>query len=73
MATKAVHIRDTRLFNNAGISFPVCQVGDKPLDTDKCRWTTAQASGQKATCKACIKRVAVLYPWAGGSWDGVQR
>jgi len=58
---KAVHRRDMRLHNNAGMNFPVCRVSDKPIDTALCAWPTT-ADPSKVTCKACLKMHTELYP-----------
>lgn len=55
------HIRDIRLFNNAGISMPVCYAGATPLDTDKCRLPCAPV--KQATCKRCQRAYPKKYPW----------
>lgn len=51
MSTRKVHFRDTRLFVNAGLRYPLCRVSDR-LDTDAARLKT---SGDRAevTCLAC--------------------
>ena len=60
--TKLIHIRDIRLFNNAGMSFPVCCADEELLDVDKARWKCGPV--KEATCKKCIKAHAEKYPWA---------
>jgi hypothetical protein len=57
-----VHIRDIRLYNNAGISFPACQAGAKLLDLDKSCWTTRGA--EDATCINCKRIYRKRYPWS---------
>jgi hypothetical protein len=63
------HIRDIRLFNNAGISFPACQANAKLLDMDKGAWPTTSA--KDATCAHCKVAFKRIYPWASdyGSSD----
>lgn len=56
------HIKDIRLYNNAGMSFPVCQASAKLLDTDKSAWKADRA--RKATCKHCMRAYAKRYRWA---------
>jgi len=56
------HIRDVRLFNNAGISFPMCQANARLLDLDKSVWPTT--GDKEATCKNCIKAFKSRYVWA---------
>jgi hypothetical protein len=60
---KVVHLRDIRLLNNAGISFPLCLAGATRLDMD--------ATGRKqtnvladVTCPRCRTRAPRRYPWA---------
>jgi hypothetical protein len=55
------HIRDIRLFNNAGMPFPVCQANAPLLDVDKARWPYADKS--VATCKHCQRLYPKRYPW----------
>jgi hypothetical protein len=55
------HIDDIRLFNNAGISFPVCMAGAKTLNMDATGWP--EAPKEEATCKRCIRAYAKRYPW----------
>jgi len=57
------HIRDIRLYNNAGISFPLCYAGAKFLDMDKTGLPMANRE-EAATCKKCQKRFPKRYPWA---------
>lgn len=58
-----LHIGDIRLFNNAGISFPVCQTSAKMLDMDKTAWPVANPT-KDATCKNCKVAFKKRYPWA---------
>ena len=58
---KKTHIRDIRLFNNAGMSFPVCQANAPLLDLDKGHWPCARR--EQATCKHCQRAYTRLYPW----------
>jgi hypothetical protein len=57
------HIRDIRLFNNAGISMPVCYAIQSPLDLDKTGLPISQRPEQ-ATCKHCQRVYPKRYPWA---------
>jgi hypothetical protein len=57
------HIRDIRLFNNAGISFPVCQASVKLLDMDKTAWPTSN-DHRDATCAHCKVAFQKRYEWA---------
>jgi hypothetical protein len=57
------HIRDLRLFNNAGISFPVCRASDEKLDLDKSSWPTV-AHPKDSTCNNCKIAFRKRYPWA---------
>ena len=56
------HIRDIRLFNNAGISLPVCYASDIALDLDKSILPMVQVD--KATCKRCHVAYEKRYSWA---------
>jgi hypothetical protein len=56
------HIRDIRLFNNAGVSLPVCKANAKLLDTE-CRAPIA-AHPDQATCAHCRRLYPKRYPWA---------
>jgi hypothetical protein len=61
-----LHIRDIRLFNNAGISFPVCRANEKLLDMDATRYSFAKVeNGHEVgvTCKHCIRIYPKRYPW----------
>ena len=61
------HIRDIRLSNNAGMSFPVCYSTAKLLDLDKSRLAMAMAIKPKdATCKRCLSMYPRHYPWTKG-------
>jgi len=46
------HIRDTRLYVNGGMSFPLCYAGAKLLDLDKGRLPMTNQK-HDATCKNC--------------------
>ena len=61
-----LHIRDIRLFNNAGISFPVCQASVKMLDLDKTAWSCAKER-KDATCAHCKVAFQKRYEWAGAA------
>lgn len=56
------HIRDIRLFNNAGLSVPVCKATAPLLDLSSTAWEFAD-SKKDATCKGCVKRYPLRYPW----------
>lgn len=64
MANKVVHERSLRLYNNAGISFPVCRLplNGEPLDLDATRYNVSVYD--PTTCKHCLKRIA-SNPWIG--------
>ena len=57
-----LHWRDIRLFNNAGIAFPVCYAGAENLDTDKSGLPTTPDI-DKVTCAHCLREAAKAYPW----------
>jgi hypothetical protein len=59
-----VHFRDIRLRSNGGMDFPLCQVTDGPLDTDKARLQTSPDMTE-VTCPMCRKLAPERYPWAG--------
>lgn len=60
---KAVHLRDIRLFSNAGVVLPVCLAQrEGPLDMDN-RWPTSGA-WDEVTCKACKREARRVYDWA---------
>ena len=63
MAAGRVHLRDIRLFTNAGMRFPVCAANAKRLDLDKSGWRTTTALTE-ATCQACKRVWPNRYPWA---------
>jgi len=50
-----VHLRNLRLYNNAGMNFPECYAGAKLLDTDKGRLPTSPIL-EKVTCPRCLRR-----------------
>ena len=57
-----LHIRDIRLYNNAGISLPVCYARATLLDLDKTHLPTAH-NPEDATCQRCKKAYPRRYPW----------
>ena len=57
-----LHIRDIRLYNNAGIDFPVCRAQEKLLDMEVTRYPMA-IDPRNATCKHCHRAYAQVYPW----------
>jgi hypothetical protein len=60
---KAVHLRDIRLFTNAGVALPVCLVlREGPLDMDN-TWPTSH-EWDKVTCLACKREARRVYGWA---------
>lgn len=63
MSTRRTHLSDIRLHNNAGISFPLCQVGTKALDLEKTGWKTS-GNTYEVNCKHCIRMAPKRYPWA---------
>jgi len=57
---KSIHLRSIRLFNNAGIEFPVCCIPKSgPLDVDKSRLDST-GNMSEVTCKKCIKKIEKL-------------
>ncbi len=61
-----IHMRDTRLFNNAGISYPICYFNLKQgLDLDKSRLALT-GKIEEITCKHCkrimAKRIQTIRP-----------
>lgn len=48
-----IHLRDMRLFNNAGMDFPACYTGARFLDCDKGRLLTSPRF-KEVTCKHCL-------------------
>jgi hypothetical protein len=54
-----LHFRSIRLFNNAGIDFPVCYAGARLLDLDKSRLPTT-GDANKVTCKRCQRRIVAI-------------
>jgi hypothetical protein len=59
----AIHARDIRLSNNAGMAFPVCAAQAPLLDTDKSRWLTT-GDIHLVTCQNCLRTWPKRYPWA---------
>lgn len=62
MKKNKTHIRDIRLYNNAGISFPVCRAGAEMLDLDCTRYEMANPE-TAATCLRCPDAYKKRYPW----------
>jgi hypothetical protein len=54
MKTKIVHMRDQRLFINAGMEFPTCYANAKLLDLDKGRLPLT-GNWLSVTCMNCLK------------------
>jgi hypothetical protein len=46
------HLRSTRMYVNAGMSFPSCCAGARLLDTDKASWPTI-GDISRVTCVRC--------------------
>lgn len=55
MRKRKVHLRDTRLFNNAGTFFPLCQSDAIYLDLDKCNWHIT-VHMEDVNCKKCLAK-----------------
>lgn len=49
-----VHLRDRRLFVNAGVRFPACYANSELLDTDKSKLQTTGTLSE-VTCKNCLR------------------
>lgn len=56
MSQRKVHLYSMRLFNNAGMRFPLCYSYAKVLDTDKSHLTTV-GNLTRVTCGHC-RRIA---------------
>ena len=54
----ALHLRDMRLYINAGMAFPACKASAKLLDVDEGRLPTTNDHNQ-VTCKRCLDTVRV--------------
>jgi hypothetical protein len=68
MKSKTVHLRDIRLYNNAGMRFPLCYANAKLLDLDKsCLPSTGEKD--KVTCMNCILLAPKRYAWAYSKED----
>ena len=61
---KIIHIKDIRLFINAGASIPVCYGTAKLLDLEK-SYLPMSTDPDKATCKRCTSMYKKRYdnPW----------
>jgi len=46
------HLRDLRLYVNAGLRMPACKAGARLLDMDATRWNTV-SKASAVTCKRC--------------------
>lgn len=57
-----VHLRDIRLYNNAGMRFPVCHASARLLDLDKSG--LRMDTDEKVTCIRCAKKAIKRYSWA---------
>ena len=51
------HKRDIRLYNNAGIRFPLCYANAERLDLDKTR-LQVEHDNAKVTCDRCLTLIA---------------
>lgn len=49
------HLRDQRLFVNAGMNFPTCRANEKMLDLEAA-WLPTTNEPLEVTCKHCLKR-----------------
>jgi hypothetical protein len=49
-----VHLRDNRLFVNAGMNYPTCQANVELLNLDASHWITT-GNLNLVTCKHCLK------------------
>lgn len=59
-----LHLRDLRLYVNAGISVASCVAARTgPLDVDRALATTG--TWADVTCANCRKSYAKRYPWTG--------
>lgn len=66
-----IHLRDLRLYNNAGISMPVC-VASRPghLDLEATGYTIRNtdeyrnAEDKSLFCAHCVRAWNLRYPWA---------
>lgn len=56
MKPRAMHMRSLRLYNNAGISFPLCYAGAALLDMDKGRLASTSDKAS-VTCKKCQRLI----------------
>jgi hypothetical protein len=60
-----VHMEDIRLYNNAGMSMPICYANAPMLDLDKSRLSTSGLLIE-VTCLHCKRMFPKRYPWARG-------
>ena len=52
------HLHSTRLYCNAGITFPRCAENEPLLDLDKSAWPMAdQSTPVEMICKRCLSRL----------------
>lgn len=51
--SKKIHLRDMRLFNNAGMEYPKCRANDKLLNVELHYTITSNLN--EVTCKHCLK------------------
>lgn len=59
---RLLHMRDIRLFNNAGMALPVCEAGRTFLRVD-CGFDTVN-NYEMVNCPRCKKQAPKRYPWA---------
>lgn len=55
---KKMHFKDTRLFVNTGIRFPLCHANAELLDLDKSHWWTTNRK-EDVTCIKCRKKLGM--------------
>lgn len=54
------HIRDIRMYNNGGVSVPLCdKTGSKVFE-----FGNGIRETDNVTCKKCLKIFPIRYPWA---------
>lgn len=63
------HLKDIRLYNNAGISMPLCRATARLLDLDATAWKKT-GKWEEVTCLNCLKMAPQRYPWAYGEKHG---
>jgi len=69
-----IHLRDIRMYNNAGMNFPVCRTQDRLLDLEASRYTMANredyrnADDKSVFCKHCLRMWNERY----GDWAPIK-